>query len=87
MNYGFLRGTPNRITQYATPYSFFNGIKSDLGLFVQDRWTVNRLALNYGAAVRLLQRIRPRPASAGDGVWMDRRAQFREVTGVPSGPT
>ena len=48
VNYGFLRGVPNRITQYASPYSFFNAINQDLGLFVQDRWTLNRLAISMG---------------------------------------
>jgi hypothetical protein len=48
VNYAFLNGVPNRITQYATPYYVDNHIKAQLGIYAQDRWTLNRLAINYG---------------------------------------
>jgi hypothetical protein len=48
VNYIFLNGIPNTITQFATPNRQENRIRADLGLFVSDRWTVNRLTLNYG---------------------------------------
>src|SRR5262245_65656934 len=48
VSYRFLRGVPNGITQYATPFFRQERVKADLGLFVQDQWTVKRLTLNYG---------------------------------------
>jgi hypothetical protein len=46
ISYGFLRGVPNRLTQYAPAIETDKTI--DLGVFVQDRWTLKRLTLNYG---------------------------------------
>jgi hypothetical protein len=47
VNYTFLGGMPNSITQYATPYLLKNRMR-DLGLFAQDQWTIERLTVNYG---------------------------------------
>jgi hypothetical protein len=45
--YRFNNGVPNRITQYATPFTaFVDGVET--ALFVQDRWTVRRLTLSGG---------------------------------------
>ncbi len=46
---GSINGVPNLIYQRATPY--FDGgyvMTAELGLFAQDRWTVNRMTVNYG---------------------------------------
>ena len=48
MNYNFLNGQPRRITLYATPIAQRNDIKSDLGIFAQDSWAMNRMTINYG---------------------------------------
>jgi hypothetical protein len=48
IQYNFLMGVPNSITQFATPYTVQNRTKADLGIFIQDRWTMRRLAFNYG---------------------------------------
>ena len=48
MNYNFLNGVPRRITLYATPIEQRNDIKSDLGIFAQDSWAMNRMTINYG---------------------------------------
>jgi hypothetical protein len=47
--YRFNNGVPNQITQKATPYLRKENIKADLGIYVQDKWTINRLTLNLGA--------------------------------------
>ena len=47
VNYNFLRGVPNSITQHATPYLTKNRMR-DLGIYAQDQWAVRRLTLNYG---------------------------------------
>jgi len=47
MEFRFRNGVPNRITLYATPFTaFMDGIES--ALFIQDRWTVDRLTLSGG---------------------------------------
>ena len=49
LGYQFNRGVPVQIFQRATPY--FDGgyvMSAELGLFAQDRWTVDRMTLNLG---------------------------------------
>jgi Carboxypeptidase regulatory-like domain/TonB-dependent Receptor Plug Domain len=44
----FLRGIPTTVTEYARPLIDSEHLNSALGLYAQDRWTVNRLTLNLG---------------------------------------
>jgi len=46
--YNFFNGVPNSIVQWAGPNHSENRIKMDLGLYVQDQWTLKRLTLNLG---------------------------------------
>ena len=46
--YRFRNGVPNRITQYAGPTLERNRVMPEMGLFVQDQWTLDRLTLNLG---------------------------------------
>ena len=46
--YRFNNGTPNLITQYATPYHDGWNLDHELGLYAQDKWTYKRLTLNGG---------------------------------------
>ena len=39
---------PNRITQRALPSTVKNHVDQDLGLFAQDKWTINRLTVSVG---------------------------------------
>ena len=41
-------GVPLRVQVFNTPLRYLDKLKADLGLFVQDSWTLNRLTLNYG---------------------------------------
>lgn len=43
-----LNGVPNRVQVYATPLSFDEVMKANIGLFVQDQWTAGRVTLNAG---------------------------------------
>ena len=49
VSYRFLNGVPNLITQRATPCAYHLKQPADLGIYLQDRWTANRLTLNMGA--------------------------------------
>src|SRR5262249_3764471 len=44
----FLRGIPTTITEYARPLIDTEHLKAALGIYAQDRWTVDRLTLNVG---------------------------------------
>ena len=44
--YRFQNRIPNLITVYATPYTAESHMDNDLGLFAQDRWTLNRFTVN-----------------------------------------
>jgi len=48
LQYTFLRGVPNQITQWAQPLLYQVRTKADMGLYAQDKWTIRRLTLNYG---------------------------------------
>ena len=39
---------PSQITQYAEPVTFDERLKVNLGLYVQDQWTMRKLTLNLG---------------------------------------
>jgi hypothetical protein len=40
--------TTNQVVAYASPYTFQNNQDHDFGLFAQDKWTMNRMTVNYG---------------------------------------
>jgi hypothetical protein len=42
-SYRFNNGVPNQITVQARPYTSRTNLDNDLGLYAQDRWTLNRL--------------------------------------------
>jgi len=42
LSYRFNGGVPNRITERAFPYRAITNLDNDLGLYAQDRWSVNR---------------------------------------------
>ena len=47
-SYTFLNGLPSSVTQYAEPVTFRERLKVNLGLYVQDQWTMKKLTLNFG---------------------------------------
>jgi hypothetical protein len=50
VEYRFNNGVPNQVTVWATPFQSRNHLDNDIGLFVQDRWTMDRVSL--GLALR-----------------------------------
>lgn len=57
-------------------------VKTDLGFFVQDTWTMNRLTLNYGGRLDKFNAIVP-AQSAAAGPWIQAR-NFAEIPNVPN---
>jgi hypothetical protein len=48
LSYRFNNGVPNQLTQRAFPVNYTGNIDHNLGVFAQDKWTVQRLTLSYG---------------------------------------
>ncbi len=48
LSYRFLNGVPNQLTMRALPHTQKNHVDRDLGIFAQDRWTMNRLTVSAG---------------------------------------
>ncbi len=81
--YSFLGGVPNSITQLATPYLVQNRTKADLGIFVQDRWTMNRLAVSGGLRLDYFNGYVPAEhVPATPSGWIPER-NFAAVNDVP----
>ena len=43
VSYRFNQGVPNQITERAFPFRSITNLDNDLGLYAQDRWTIDRL--------------------------------------------
>jgi hypothetical protein len=81
LGYTFLNGAPVSITQWATPYLQKNRIKGDLGIFVQDKWTIRRLSLNLGLRLDYMNgNVPEQHVEAGRFVGA---RDFAPVNGVP----
>jgi hypothetical protein len=44
----FNNGIPNQLTMYGTPTTSGSKVIGEIGLFIQDRWTRNRMTVNAG---------------------------------------
>ena len=60
LTYRFNNGVPNQLTQRATPLDRAERQRFDLGLYAQDKWTLNRLTLSGGASLRHVPELLPR---------------------------
>ena len=54
-----LNGVPVAVTQYATPLADHDNLKLNLGIYVQERWTLKRLTLNLGGRFDYLNACYP----------------------------
>jgi len=78
VRYRFNNGVPNQITEVATPYGFRSNLAAELGIFAQDRWTLDRLTLNLGARFDYLNLVFPEQ-SLGPGLLVpNRNITFKE---------
>ena len=51
----YSNGAPVSVTIYNTPLRYKDALLGDLGIFVQDTWTLNRLTLNGGLRYEVLR--------------------------------
>ena len=48
LSYRFNNGVPNQLTQRSTPFTTTSYMNPELGIYLQDRWTIDRLTMNLG---------------------------------------
>ena len=78
---GFTNGISRTVTVRNSPYQTHPNLNADLGLFAQDRWTLNRLTLSYGGRYDYFNASTPhQSAPAG------RFVPARDVAAVPCIP-
>ena len=76
VRYRFNNGVPNLITQVATPYGFRSNLGGELGVFAQDRWTLDRLTLNLGVRFDYLNINFPEQSLGPGGLVPNRNITF-----------
>jgi hypothetical protein len=82
MDFRFNNGVPNRLTLRTTPIDINTDINADHGLFVQDRWTVNRLTVTAGLRYDYLHISYPETHIGPGEFAPDRNVTFPEADGV-----
>ena len=73
---------PFSLTQYATPIQYHETLRYNAGLYVQDQWRLNRLTMNYGVRVDMLN-ARVDEQSIGAGPFTPAR-NFGAIENVPN---
>jgi hypothetical protein len=48
LSYRFSNGVPNQLTMRALPHTQKNHVDRDLGIYAQDKWTINRATISLG---------------------------------------
>ena len=76
-----LAGAPQSVAVYTTPYTTDQQLNAGLGVFAQDRWTLNRLTLDLGLRLDYLN-WQIMEQTAPGGAWIGPRS-FDPVYDVP----
>jgi hypothetical protein len=76
ISYRFNNGVPNQITMRSTPYHVVNNEDNDLGLFAQDRWSLNRVTLNLALRYDMFQTSFPAQTLGPSPLTPTRNAKF-----------
>ena len=83
MTLQLLNSVPRQVTVFATPFSFYEILDQNWGLFVQDQWTHKRMTINAGLRFDSLEDIVPAQTIGPGPQVPTRNLTFGEVTGVP----
>ena len=79
-----LNGVPNRVQVYATPLSFDEVMKANIGVFVQDQWTAGRVTLNAGVRFDYYNAYVPEQVLSSGPQVPGRNETFAAVEDVPN---
>jgi hypothetical protein len=77
-----LNGVPQSVVVYTTPYTRDETLNGSLGLFLQDRWTLNRVTMDVGVRLDYLN-WQVNAQFAPGGRWIGPRS-FEPVYDVPN---
>ena len=77
----FINSAANAVVVMNSPFSSQTNMESDLGVFVQDTWTMRRVTLGVGLRYNYLNESIP-AQSAPAGTWVPAR-QFNAISDVP----
>jgi hypothetical protein len=77
--YRLNNGIPNQLTEYATPFAYQDDLKAELGIYVQDKWTVRRLTLNGGLRFDYMNTYFPVQSLGPAPLVPNRNIQFPET--------
>jgi hypothetical protein len=76
-------GVPTQVTVFATPFSFYELLDDNYGVFVQDQWTHKRMTINAGVRFDALENSVPAQTIGPGPQVPTRNLTFAEVRGVP----
>jgi len=76
LTYQFNNGVPNQLTQRATPLYRAERQKLDLGIYLQDKWTLKRLTLSGGLRFDTFQSYFPEQTLAPGSLVPNRNLTF-----------
>ena len=76
VTYRFNNGVPNQITETSRPYTALSNLDNDIGVFAQDRWTLDRLTLNLALRFDRLQTSFPAQTVGPSSLLPDRNLSF-----------
>jgi hypothetical protein len=79
VNYRFNNGVPNQITETNRPYRAISNLDNDFGVFVLDRWTMDRLTLNLALRYDALQTSFPEQTVGPTPLLPNRNISFPET--------
>ena len=82
IQYRFAGATPADVEQFATPFIARERILPDLGLYVQDQWTIDRVTLNMGVRLDYLRGV-VRAQDVPAPRFIPARS-YEAITGVPN---
>ena len=82
LNYDFLNGRPLRIQYQAEPFLQQERQNTELGIFLQDAWTIKRVTLNLGVRLEHVSMGFP-AAKLEAGLFVPAR-EVQELKGVPT---
>ncbi len=76
VSYRFNNGVPNQITETSRPYTAISNLDNDIGVFAQDRWTMDRLTLNLALRYDGFQTSFPAQTVGPSSLIPDRNISF-----------
>jgi hypothetical protein len=82
VSYRFNNGIPNQITMLSTPWSHDERQKAELGIYAQDKWTLDRLTLNLGVRYDYFNSYFPAQQLGPAPLVPNRNLSFPETQGL-----